>query len=525
MKHGLITVGDYDIWGGYDISFCNIVDNGLKNEVNKRWTELMDQRGLSTEENGQTLSALFDLICSEFAELYGEKIPIICREGYITTDQGNRPVRHNDTPRIFADSKYVYIDLLMSSVLFDYAAVFYLWARFPDNDGIQSECFRRVLYTFDACCRKGNFPDEEGMLLLHRMINDNLDNNGIVFITDLYWCMIAFALCHEVAHIYLKHEMVEDITIAHTQEYEADKVGYDVFLHLMMRYMDRSDDHITSFFREYLYAAPMILMLFFHDLFSMGYYMYGERIGGEHPSLLSRIDRFLEISQMDKYVFDSSEGNTVLQCYWDVSDKFLEELFYKLKNGKLEVIVRKGGSNMSGKGFEEAVLLDEQICQRIREYANREGYDSQRLIGLWNVSAQISVEAFGEQKGFVIGLTDKRYSIKAANIIYNQKVLLQALVEMGLTLNKPGNCIETLRTTLYIIFRVALLASIDISDAQAAVLIYCHKENAYVKPIEEDRLLKDVPGASSSILDDLTKMGCIRIDNGKVQLYERVILS
>lgn len=525
MKHGLITVGNYEVWNNYDISFCSIVDNNIKSKIDQQWTELMTQRGLSTEENEHTFTELFKLICSEFAELYGEKIPIICREGYITTDQGNRPVKHNDTPRIFADSHYVYIDLLMSSVLYDYAAAFYLWARFPDDTRIQSECFRRILYTFDACCRKGNFPDKEGMLFLYKMIDENLDNKGIIFISDLYWCMIAFALCHEVAHIYLKHQEPKDLASAHAQEYEADAAGYDVFLRLMIRYMHRADGDAFAFFQEYLYATPMILMLFFHDLFSMGYYMFGETIGKDHPSLMNRIDRFLEISQKEEYDFDTTEGNTVLQSYWEVSDKFLEELLYKLKNGKLETIIRKGESNMSGKGFEEALLLDEIICQKIRAYADKEGYDRNQLIGLWNLSAQISVEAFGDQKGLVTKVIDKPYSIKAANIIYNQRILLKTLLEMGFTLKAAGNTLDTLRTALYIIYKVALVSTVDITDAQAAILIYCHKENAYVRPIEEEQLLKGVPIASRDTIDALNQMGCISIVEGKVQLCERIFLS
>lgn len=44
--------------------------------------------------------------------------------------------------------------------------------------------------------------------------------------------MIAFALYHEIAHIYLEHTADKDMVI--TREYQADEAGYDIYLRLML---------------------------------------------------------------------------------------------------------------------------------------------------------------------------------------------------------------------------------------------------------------------------------------------------
>ena len=114
--------------------------------------------------------------------------------------------------------------------------------------------------------------------------------------------MLSFAMCHEIAHIYCEHGYPASISEGLAQEFEADAVGYDIYLKLMIKNMHNSEAIASSVFREYLYTAPMILFLFYHDLYKMGYWMYGEKIPDTHPPLSERIDKLFDISQDDKYV-------------------------------------------------------------------------------------------------------------------------------------------------------------------------------------------------------------------------------
>lgn len=524
MKHGLVSISGYDIFNQYDLSFCDLVDSVDKLVADQAWNELMGNRGFEINKEIDVLRGLFKLICSEFAATYSKEHTITLREGYITKERGQMPARHNEMSRIFSQSKSIYIDFLMSNVLFEYAAVFYLWARYPERGDIASRCFIHTLYTLDGCCRRGKLSEIDSQLSLQKLIADNLDDQEIVFIGDLYWCMLAFCMCHEIAHLYCEHVCPRSTDEGHEQEFQADAVGYDVYLKLMIKNMHSTEDVVSSVFREYLYTAPMVLLLFYQDLFTMSYWMYGEVISDTHPDLQERIDKLLAISQDDQYEFDSSSGNNVLNCYCDISERFLEELWYKLKNGKLSDIVRKGASNVMGSAFEDACAFDEAICKMITENAPSLGYDASKLIGLWNMAAQVSVDSFGENHGLVTTIAGKAYSIKRLNIVYNQKVFLESVIEIGLTITRPGNKIETIRTALYLIYRIALVCTIEIKDTHAELLQMCHKMKAYSMPIEEEALLALVPTASSDDLTELDKLGCIKIIDGYVYLRERVIL-
>lgn len=523
MKHGMVSVSGYDVLNQSDLFFFELTDGEEKNKIDQEWNKKMAVRGFAIGNNNDCLQELFDLICLEFADTFGEKIPISLLQGYITKDRGKKTVRHNQTARIFSQSTSIYIDVLMRNNFWDYAAACYLWARFSERTEITSECFGHILWA-QNCCRKGRLGGEDGVLHLRQMIAENLEDHEIVLIGDLYWCMMAFAMCHEVAHIYHKHGEPKDKAEARAYELQADAAGYDVYLKLMVKHMKSTSDTVSSVFREYLYAAPMILFLFYHDLFAMGYWMYGEVIPNTHPEFMERIDKLLEISQDEKYEFDTAEGNVVLSNYFDISDKYLQELWYKLKNGKLSERIRQGGDEMEN-GFSAAYALDEEICKRIEEQAKVIGYDIHKLRGLWNVAAQVSTESFGEHMGLVLIGKEKSLTIKGLNIIYNQKALLKEILETGLTITKPSNSIETIRTALYLVFKVAMLSTIEITDIHAKVLAACYKENAYARPIEEKALLTLVPEASSDDLTTLDKMRCIEIVDGYVRLNEGIVFT
>lgn len=170
-------------------------------------------------------------------------------------------------------------------------------------------------------------------------------------------------------------------------------------------------------------------------------------------------------------------------------------------------------------------MMDETICKRIAIEAQTLGYAENKLIGLWNIAAQISVDTFGENNGFVFHFADNTYSLKAANIIYNQKVLLESIIEFGLTIAKPASPVETIRTALYILFKIVMVGKIEITDSHAQLLQVCHNAKAYSRAIDEESLLTTVPTASSADISDLHNLGCIEIVEGQIYLRERVIFS
>ena len=175
-------------------------------------------------------------------------------------------------------------------------------------------------------------------------------------------------------------------------------------------------------------------------------------------------------------------------------------------------------------GLGQAFALENEMHQKIAEFAKREGYNTEQLISIWNLAIQISTEAFDNQRGLVFGFAGKKYSAKGTNIIYNQKELLNTVVELGLTLDKTQGVIETIRTVLYLIYRLWLLASVELTNTQASILYYCHQENAYDYFISEEAILNVVEGANCDEITALSRMGCIEIYEGKIRLQEKVFL-
>lgn len=179
---------------------------------------------------------------------------------------------------------------------------------------------------------------------------------------------------------------------------------------------------------------------------------------------------------------------------------------------------------MSNVGIASAFELEENVYRRIKEFAIKEGYDESLLIRLWNVAAEISIDAFGKQRGLIFSRGDKRYSVKGANIIYNQKEFLNAAIEMALTMEMPHGKTELIKLGLYLVYRLGSLSCIELNEVQADILVYCHENGLYNNFVPEEKILVEVEGASRPEMTTLCEMGCIEIIEGKIRLRERVIV-
>ena len=60
----------------------------------------------------------------------------------------------------------------------------------------------------------------------------------------------------------------------------------------------------------------------------MSDWLYGEKASADtHPTLKIRKEKLLQISESDSYMFDTTQGNSVLNAYWDISDEFVKNCF------------------------------------------------------------------------------------------------------------------------------------------------------------------------------------------------------
>lgn len=525
--HHLISAGQH-VFLPIDGTFENPLFDHLEDSKSQQlWIEMLKEEGIYAESNDVDINALFEYVKLGFESVFNYKPDAFFISQYIAANNGEMAVRHDQASRAFTTGSLVYIDKLMVNVLLEYTANHYLWARFGND--VFPFCFKYTLKILDACCRQGYLNSDESLCELLSQFKDKGDAKAYTFIADLYWCIIAFIMCHELAHIYIddiskkENKPITDIEA----ETLADEYGYKVFLHLIESMNSHTDSPYATVFQDYLYPAPMILFLFYEDLYFMENWIYGERISlGEHSSFSSRLSRLLDLSREWDIQIDLSEGDAVLASYWNISDLFREELVYKLKNGKLTEVMQKGYCNMKNtSGYEQALQFDMSIQQQLNTLAANLGINPGKMIGLYNIAVKYDVlDSEVADHSLVHTANGKVVSTKPYNLRFRLAASLSAVIDTGITLFAPGQIILTIMQLINILITLVSESSIEISEEQAKVLLECYRLNTMHSPVNEDQILTAV-GASHKTVDELCRLKCIELVDGKIKLVEEIILN
>lgn len=525
MKYGITSYGDKAYYPVNSFVSSSLIETAENSKTLRIWKETLSELGFNTDTHGVSPDMLFSFVKDAFENRYNCKIDVKFDRKYIASFNGDSPIMHDKSSRIFSDGAIVYIDELMVSILFEYVANYYLWSRFGDK--VFSFCFPYAVNSLNYCCRQGYINSDKNKSRLMKMLRQYGDDVAVSFITDLYWSILAFAFSHELAHVYLGHTRSTGL-LEHEKvkehEYKADAIGYDVYLSIVDGKIGDPASPFHLCFHDYLYSAPIILFLFYEDLYFMEYWVFGEEIRGDHPPFSSRIERLIEISENERFSFDTMAGNDVLNSFWDVSDEFKNQLFLKLKNGKLSHVVQKGKIHMTNNpGYYEALTFDTQMRKNMEDLANHNNVDAKKVIGLYDIVSRIEIKDDTSLKHFVYSSKDSVYSIKPYNVVLRLRAGLIAIVDEGLSLTISENTEETIILLLKMLIKLTMITKITITEDQAKVLKECHENNAYLMPIEEKHLL-EVTGVSEKTIDDLCNMKCIELVNGEVWLKEQIYL-
>ena len=525
MKHGIVSFGGKACFELGPNSVSPLLASVKDSETLRIWKEAIQELGLDPDDHGLKPEHLFALIKDAFEKKLKCKLDVVIDRKYIASIDGETPIPHDDSSRIFASNGIVYLDELMISILFEYVATYYIWARFEDE--VFHFCFPYALNSLNYCCRQGFLNSDKNKAKLSSILKKYCDAVAINVIADLYWSILSFAFCHELAHICLGHTDMSKQKNSEElwqDELSADALGYDIFLSIIDGKIKALDSPFLTCFHDYLYAAPMILFLFYEDLYYMEYWLFGESVESDcHPPLDMRIQRLLEISEDEQYQFDTVEGNIVLNNYWDTSEKFRLELFYKLKNGKLEHVAQKGKIPMDNAGYKEALAFDTSLRSQMREMANEYGVDPAQMVGLYDIATRVEMHDEGTLMHFVWSKGDSVYSSKPYNMIFRLRASLIAIIDNALSLSIPSNETETIMFMLRILLKVGMFSTVKINEAQVKVLAECHRSNAYYKPIDEEIILKRT-GVPPETIDDLCRLRCIELQDGRIWLKEEIWL-
>lgn len=521
---GLVATEYYRFSPIDDFCMSPLIVHKEKTESAQKWQEMLTKENIFSYDVEVDIYALFRLIKETFEKVYGCELDVSFSSMYIVSRDGKSTVKHDFTPRSFTEGKVVYIDRLIVNVLFEYIANNYIWSRYGQE--VFGFCFQYAINLIDICCRQGFINSDENVASLLEFMKDKCDARALVFVADMYWSILAFIMCHEVAHIYIAQVLMKqsEWKSGRNQEALADEIGYEVYLHIIDGKASGAKSAFTEVFHDYLYAAPMVLFLFYEDLYFMQKWIYGESISlKEHPQFEERINSLLEISRRPDFDFDIHQGDDVLNCFWDISEYFREELFYKLKNGKLSSFKQKGYVNMNNpSGSESALAFDNRMKEMLVAVAKEQHIDQNKLIGLYNMTSDyVILGGDVADHSFIRIGNEKSTTTKAWNLRFRLCDGLAAIVDMGLTLFSEDEDWKTVIQLLKILLQLFGQSTIELSEEQAKVLIKCYEMKAHCVPVEEERILSSA-NASHKTIDELCKLRCIELDNGLVTLIEEI---
>ena len=525
MKRGIVHYGHIAYHQPTEAhSTCRLAVSLPKGQTISLWKETLSNMGFDISLPDPTSKDLFEFVKAAFEEQKKEPLHVEFSSKYIASLDGTVPIPSDKASRLYSGGNIVYVDELILAALFEYVATYYLWAKDFEDKELFSFCFRYTVGLLNYSCRLGILTNDERKAQLVEHIRRHCDINGVNLLSDLYWSCLAFAYCHELAHIYLKHtELGNQLDTLWSTEYEADAVGYDVYLQIIETVVKHSKEPFADVFHDYLYIAPMILFQFYEDTYFVSYWLFGERAGDSHPPLNKRFNALLRISEDPKYTFETSEGNDLLNNYVDISECFREQLILKLHRGKMNRVVQEGVAFMSQTGYYEAELFQKSMCEALKKDAEKNDWNSDQVIGLWDTAVDIELLDEPNSNSFVWSYKGKTYSTKAFNVRFSLKKVLISILEYGGTFEVPDSEVKTVFVALLMLYKLMDIGTVELSEAHAAAIIKCHELHALEQSVREEELLQ-VPNVTHAIITELDQLRCIELRDGYVRLNEVIYI-
>ena len=253
MYRRIITSNGLLLGENFDILVQKGIIKDAPNSVTKqKWNALLKKADLFDADSDIDVGDLFTLLKCAFDDEFKTIRDVRFRTGYVYSADFENSIKHSDSSRAYSTHKTIYIDELLVSVLFEYIAVYYLWVTNKDSLDVYSFCFKKTLYLLDGCYRKGNLDCDTNKAEVIDMISSCCGENAPIVISDLYWTALAFAISHELAHIYLDHNRIkdDDKSINWKIEYDADRYGCDIVFNLI----DKKYTNISSPFHEVFHS-------------------------------------------------------------------------------------------------------------------------------------------------------------------------------------------------------------------------------------------------------------------------------
>ena len=179
---------------------------------------------------------------------------------------------------------------------------------------------------------------------------------------------------------------------------------------------------------------------------------------------------------------------------------------------------------MSSSGYLEALRFQQNLSDDLRAEADNLGININQLTGLLDTAVDMELLNEPAENAFIWSYKGKAYSTKAFNVRFSLHKVLVSVLEFGVSPEFPDTSLKAILAVLIILYKLLKISTQELSEEHAAILIECHKQHADVNPIDEEQLLQ-ATSASRAIVTELSRIGCIELNNGNVRLLEEIYIQ
>lgn len=223
------------------------------------------------------------------------------------------------------NDKAIFVDELLTFTILSFFLTVYSYAHDKSSENLE-----RCVNSFQNILKK---QGEEHTIHIYNFLDTlkmiSLPKHILNIAMDSFWTAWTFVIGHELYHLYNPEIMTTPLQ----DEYNADKYGYQVLIHMIEKQKNGEIPEKIKVYYEHMYLSPIMLFEYFmfFDKFKR---LKGETIYyTDHPSPKNREEQIFKL--FDDYIpntLDTEQGNELLNIFLDSKEELEKITFQRYFN-------------------------------------------------------------------------------------------------------------------------------------------------------------------------------------------------
>ena len=339
------------------------------------------------------------------------------------------------------EDKIVY-DHSFFQLIMDFYLMVFDWA-YHDKEKDQKIYYNQLSYILNECAILHKRIGQENF----KEIIHGFSEGNIEVICCLGICTEIFIILHELAHIYLNHEI--DCRDSEQQELEADKVAFDLLIDLINEQKNSKNEDFDCF-EEYCIIAPVILFELFESVDKTSFLKYRKPFLKEYQLIEKRKQQIFDIID-EKQLYNDDAGHIYGYVAYIV-DKYIS-------------ILKQQETIIIEQYTKDHFLIIEENQENIEE-------------------AGLDIVYIDEAN-----LTGKQAAFKHM-ITFSLKDCIDWLVE-AYVFNTIMSIDESIKAVLYIFYTLVKFSTVSITQLDCIIILIMHYEGIYADEETYQGIKKD----------------------------------